>query len=658
MSSNITYDIFDVLLYTKPEFFNLTRQELIDKFEDYNNKIDLVNDIKHFLYGNQLKINIHNIFSFLDIHVDVNTKLNSYLIKDLVVLLDTVLPGYYSSYFWNSATINDLATNGYVHTNFLEKLELTIIKNKDSIDREDFLSFTKTNQIKLLLSLVILNRLENVMIFFKPENDFIDFSKIKPEFNNFYIYDKIVGVEKETEDSYSDLKLIKNGIDKADLINDEQARTISMSRGQSTDHYVLTARRPIKSRVILKNKILSISFWLPYKEKEIGKFSIDFEQIKSLFVCLPFEMKVNLLGRINDYKEIYNEVRLIPNIKINEGINKFIIYQNKIIRCFFDTIDQTDRKDYNIAYGKLQDIINEAEIEKSKNIFCNYEYNKVESKLQSIVKDKKNIVFFIFDLKKAFYSINIHHMSKTITSFLKDNIEKAEARIYFSILFRFIILISRAIKKDYLPITSYSQFLFKLYFLALFKNVKESNFLTFVDDFIIYGTKEEVYRTFSEIKHVLITNRFSISSFNIYDKMFSNSFSIFKKEYQFDISERPAIIEEYKKISEAENNKELMASLVIGIKNTITNESKNIYLDSKELIVYMLKDIIKNEEKIVLCDKIVNKTHCAVCYDNPKNCCLTPCGHMFCRVCINSLTNKRCPYCNLQYKECINLYDI
>lgn len=46
---------------------------------------------------------------------------------------------------------------------------------------------------------------------------------------------------------------------------------------------------------------------------------------------------------------------------------------------------------------------------------------------------------------------------------------------------------------------------------------------------------------------------------------------------------------------------------------------------------------------------------CAICYDiiGNRNCCVTPCGHQFCFICIaKSLqNNSKCPYCRSQLRE-------
>lgn len=656
------YDILDILIQTRQDFFNLSRDELVFKIEHENNKIELINDVKNFIFSNRFTVNFFNILSYINYHVKAETNINAHLFNELKALMERNLNEENVNYYWLSKSFEEVCQYNFDANKFLKYIETNGTYNKDVIDKLEFVSLSKEQQIKILISLIVTLKLKNVIVLHKLSKTFINFDIIKSEYNNFYIYSDFINNEKESEDNYTDLKTFKNDIKQTDIINEEQANNINRERliTITNDGNTYTqVRKPISTRVILNNKILSISFWLEYKEKRVNKFMIEYDKFSHLFKNTSFETKFYLLERINEHKELCNLVQTTVHADVKESLYKFIIHKNKIIRYFFDILDKDDRRDCNIAYNSLIKKINSLNIEKINNIFCNYEFNKVESKLKSIVNDKNNVVFFVFDIKKAFYSLNLDNVNEKISKFLKD---KDDTIVLFSILFRFIKLISKTIKHNYLPITSYSQFIFKLYFLSLFNNVKSCNFLTFVDDFVIYGKKDEVYNTFDEIKHILMENNLSISYFNIYDKLFTNSVTILKRELEFNKEERIELFEKYDKyINSKKKKKQFITSITFGLRddmNEVDEVVKTINLDCPELIFHMLKNINENEKKVKINNKIEDKRYCSICYDNRKNCCLIPCGHMFCRICINMLLIKRCPYCNLPYKESLNLYDI
>jgi hypothetical protein len=597
MSNNVTCDVLDILSQTKEEFFSLTKEELIEKFEHENNKIKLVNQVKDFIFENGLSININNIFTFIEYYISIYDKIDKYLMNELIELLENILPNCFPTSIRKSVMLNDLLCHDFKLYYFIKKLEISDVKNKYAI--LDILPFqTKPNQFKLLLSLIILNRLENVNILFKQENRFIDFSKIDPKYNNFYIYDKLTVCENESQDNYRDLKIFKSKnesiilTDKSVINGDNKTKTEQAEH----DYYNSDIRQALESKVILKNKIISIKFWLPYKNKEIGDFKIDFDKSLELFGELDFKTKFNLIERINDYKETYETVKLMKSENIKEATYKYIFQKDKIIRYFFDTLDETNRRDYNIIYNKLQNIINDSDFSKSKNIFCNFEYSKFKEQVQSVLNDENNTVFFVFDLKKAFYSIDLNRLSSEVKKLI---INSPKTYIYFRILFRFILSIAQSIDKNYLPITSYSQLIFKIYFLAIFNNMKNNNFLTFVDDFIVYGSNDEIFKTFNKIKFILKDNNLSISSFKIYDKLFNNSITILKKEYEFSEEERKKVYENYKKKVNNETE-ELVVSLRFGIKNKSNNNIRKIVFESEKDLLNMLNDIVQNKEKFKL----------------------------------------------------------
>ena len=80
----------------------------------------------------------------------------------------------------------------------------------------------------------------------------------------------------------------------------------------------------------------------------------------------------------------------------------------------------------------------------------------------------------------------------------------------------------------------------------------------------------------------------------------------------------------------------------IFIKNLISLNETNIGLLNEEIKILNQK-ISFIKETLYYEDDQINKT-CAICYDNPVQYCLNPCGHLFCKNCSKKIVNI-CFFC-------------
>ena len=92
------------------------------------------------------------------------------------------------------------------------------------------------------------------------------------------------------------------------------------------------------------------------------------------------------------------------------------------------------------------------------------------------------------------------------------------------------------------------------------------------------------------------------------------------------------------------------------IKNNYLIEKKN--LEELVKIKNNIGNFIKNNEKIYI-EKLKKKINpdylCNICYENPCNIVLNPCGHIFCDNCYSNEQNN-CYICRKQASNCIKIF--
>ena len=57
-----------------------------------------------------------------------------------------------------------------------------------------------------------------------------------------------------------------------------------------------------------------------------------------------------------------------------------------------------------------------------------------------------------------------------------------------------------------------------------------------------------------------------------------------------------------------------------------------------------------------LCDTQQVSHPCSLCYSCDIDVAINPCGHTFCSKCINKLTTKKCPHCNISFNSVLKIY--
>jgi len=104
-----------------------------------------------------------------------------------------------------------------------------------------------------------------------------------------------------------------------------------------------------------------------------------------------------------------------------------------------------------------------------------------------------------------------------------------------------------------------------------------------------------------------------------------------------------------KKISEIDIMKNKVQEKYTKIKKTIK------LVDSKFSELFETnQDIAKKFVDNGMNDKVT----CKICYTNKVNTCINPCGHLFCDMCLNNLTDNSCPLCRNNMISKIKIYGI
>jgi hypothetical protein len=145
--------------------------------------------------------------------------------------------------------------------------------------------------------------------------------------------------------------------------------------------------------------------------------------------------------------------------------------------------------------------------------------------------------------------------------------------------------------------------------------------------------KKEIYDNYL---NNLLNNHLNIANIINNDNL-SNSFN----EYQKKIKEN--------------YEKWIINDYIVKIK-TIEENIETIELKLKDfthLFIYIINNIIG--------DKEISKNMCPICFENPIDICLNPCGHTTCNKCIisnrrNTYNNDKCYICRTPINDYIKIY--
>lgn len=170
-------------------------------------------------------------------------------------------------------------------------------------------------------------------------------------------------------------------------------------------------------------------------------------------------------------------------------------------------------------------------------LFCTLKNYKgltvaIKHKIHNSMLRKFNYKYLIFDIEKAYYSISTY----TIFSLFKEMMSKEEFA-ELSQTIKYYAKISLKYKLESLPIHKHSQTIFSIFLYYLFKknNIKETNFYNFVDDFLIYGSDEEILNTSNKIKEALESVNMRIGTVNYIDSAIDNKFTFIKKQFNIKV---------------------------------------------------------------------------------------------------------------------------
>ena len=95
---------------------------------------------------------------------------------------------------------------------------------------------------------------------------------------------------------------------------------------------------------------------------------------------------------------------------------------------------------------------------------------------------------------------------------------------------------------------------------------------------------------------------------------------------------------------------------------SMKDEYKNVLIDN---YVNINKAILEQNEKLKQINNIINsyrntiklfdindkftKSNCCICYENEVNICLIPCGHSFCKTCVDKSYSNKCFICKITF---------
>ena len=83
------------------------------------------------------------------------------------------------------------------------------------------------------------------------------------------------------------------------------------------------------------------------------------------------------------------------------------------------------------------------------------------------------------------------------------------------------------------------------------------------------------------------------------------------------------------------------------------NMNKNILNANRETNSQVNMNIASLES---LCDTQEVSHPCSLCYSSDIDTAINPCGHTFCSKCIDKLSEKKCPHCNLSFNSVLKIY--
>ena len=353
--------------------------------------------------------------------------------------------------------------------------------------------------------------------------------------------------------------------------------------------------------------IITIQFLLNVK----NYCSINYQEIK-----YPSNLNIDdrtkniskyFFDMIEDEKYIYNSKPLFE-----------YFYFNRVIIDEGHEIMEQNNNITAIVYNFIQDFIN--------NLECKYRWYVSGTPFNSVRGFKNVLKFLNISFKINDEIMTINHDSRCFNNF---NIN----RVYYDNIYNYMFC------EDILKI---------FYMTIMIRNLKED-----VEDSVkLPGYKEH-------IEWVELTE----AERNIYDSKFPNKSKL--NEYERRVLQQicchPLIAESYKKIigNDPVSLENVQEKLIEHHTKTVENYTKKLdNLDKTNKAYHMTlanyRSIISESKYVLETLKKINNNiefnddeNCVICYDKMSEPTMTPCGHMFCKKCIQlCLTHKNeCPMC-------------
>ncbi|QKE44611.1 putative inhibitor of apoptosis protein [Yalta virus] len=413
------------------------------------------------------------------------------------------------------------------------------------------------------------------------------------------------------------------------------------------------------------------SFMCSYPGKQIENFKVDYQHITNINNKLDIDNTIlffNLCQKYSDItKKMQEKEQAYQDPSYNPEHITYRISNKTITRFWFDCYDKEKTHNYLIAYYNIHNFVNE---HFNQKMFINMEYDEAIKTVKKIINEEKNTSFIVFDLAKAFYKTRITKIIEYIK--LRFPLKKhRELYTYLNILFEFL----RSIKKnfftwednkyqtnDYLPITPFSQLIFKFFILCLFEDEEIcETYVSYADDFIVFGNHDNILNRFSKLYNN-IKDDYTLSTFKIYDKLFHNKIRLCQTTLPLNIDLNKQI-ELFKTNNTNTDNITIRINLEMSFEETISRES----------VIRTVVDIVKPEELLSLFNMIPNDKNkkfigpsqkeleeklCKICFINEHSHVLDNCGHIFCIECLKKLNKDQCPCCKTKFNKFIKLYNI
>lgn len=689
----------DILCQIDKDYHGMSNHEIIKKLEAPSNNIKIINDVKNFIFENGFSLDIHVISSYLI----------CYTSYDMVV--EDVLVEQYLKIINNPHALDKFKNKQKITFQDLENIKYDFNMCNWPNFKVYGIFFKQIPDYIKILQTIILFILRKTKVLDTSNIKNIDISMIKKSYNNFFIKNQEVVINK-SKDIYTDINVKKfskilmyNIVNNKDIsiFSDDNnvnileiknliitSKDVSNQHSNGNNNFIIentvnnsnvnnvnndsneytrniySTNRSLFNIVFYKNGISVATFNLPYKKKEIELFKIDYNDLTNVTSQFDTNSTILFFKLCQKYTELTKNIIDKQSNVIDNYQNENLMYKiedNKIFRYYFDCYDKDKSNNYLIAYNFINEFINN---NFNQNIFTNYEYNKTKDEIQKVISCKDNKCFIVLDLCKAFYNTRLTYIVDELSNKFSSN---KNLCMYLNILFEFFETIQtnhfkyNYIKNktyDHLPITSFSQLLFKLYMICLFKNSKaENTFISYVDDFIIYGNRDNIFERFDNFYNIIKID-YTISTIKIYDKLLHNKLNIIKTDFDFNttIDEE---IEAFTSNNTSIDNVTIKMKLEMSLEQRLdTDKVSNTVIDivSPEQLLNLFNMIPNNDKKKISKFTKNEEDLCKICYVHKQSHALDICGHIFCNECLNQIKNKKCPYCKTEFGKFIKLYNI